>query len=353
MPFVDPASPEGAPIRVGLITSSDSPDPYLRALAEVRTLRLVAGSGGSQRDYPDSVRWFDDRRVLLAQAGVQAVLLVVSPRTGQELADEAVAAGVHVWRPAPIATSFAAAADHLRRVLAGHSTYRLASSVDRGGAAIQRALTHPQGVVPAFSTLRVRAAGPSADSWRCSQKDAGGGVLFSDGYSLLEILIAARGLPQSVYCQLAHCHRRDGEPPRETEGVALAVLRYSDGEVALIDAAWDAQPAVMELLLEGPSGRIELMPGEARVVSADGQCLAKFASDTPAWLTEELERFAASIRAGQSGAALAAGLERHLGVSALLEAAYLSSRTGQPEDPRRLYEVQKWPQPGRADLSLH
>ncbi len=38
-------------------------------------------------------------------------------------------------------------------------------------------------------------------------------------------------------------------------------------------------------------------------------------------------------------------LERHLAVTALLEALYLSARTGQPETPRKFYEVQKWPEP--------
>ncbi len=350
MPPVHPPKHETAPIRVGLITSSDPPEPYLRAIAQVGALQLTAFAGGRRSDCPDGVEWFDDRRVLLAQAGVNAVLLVVSPRTGQELADEAVAAGVHVWRPPPLATSFAPAADHLRRVLAGHSTYRVSSLVDRGAEALRRTLTHPQGVVPAFSTLRLRTPGPPPASWRVSQKEAGGGVLCTDGYELLELLVAARGLPQSVYCQRAHCHRRQGEPPRETESVALAVVRYGDGELALIEAAWDAEPPVAELLLEGPSGRIQFVPGAARVLSLDGQSLANLAWGGPTWLTEELERFAAGVRSGRGGGELAPSLERHLAVSALLEAAYLSSRTGQPEDPRRLYEVQKWPQPGRSDL---
>ena len=42
-----------------------------------------------------------------------------------------------------------------------------------------------------------------------------------------------------------------------------------------------------------------------------------------------------------------AGTALLLAVSALLETVYLSSRTGHPEIPRRLFEVQKWPEPER------
>jgi hypothetical protein len=58
----------------------------------------------------------------------------------------------------------------------------------------------------------------------------------------------------------------------------------------------------------------------------------------------ELSRFVAAIRDAGSREANDRTLERHLAVTALCETAYLSARTGQPEYPAKLYEVQKWPE---------
>jgi hypothetical protein len=59
----------------------------------------------------------------------------------------------------------------------------------------------------------------------------------------------------------------------------------------------------------------------------------------------ELERFVAAVREPDSAASQEVTLERHMAVSALLQATYLSARTGQPESPLKLYEVQGWPEP--------
>ena len=62
-------------------------------------------------------------------------------------------------------------------------------------------------------------------------------------------------------------------------------------------------------------------------------------------LAAEMHRLATEITNAATPQAAKKRNERHLAVSALLETIYLSSRTGHPEPPRRLFEVQKWPQP--------
>jgi hypothetical protein len=64
------------------------------------------------------------------------------------------------------------------------------------------------------------------------------------------------------------------------------------------------------------------------------------------FLAADLERFVKAVH-GPRESAMLADQERHVAVASILETAYLSARTGQPEVPRQLYEAQRWIDPIR------
>ena len=101
------------PLRVGLIAAAES----LASLADAATacpMQVVAQAGTRQPESLPGVEWYDDTRVMIAQSGVEAVLLSTSVRAGVQLGKTAVEHGVHVWRPPPLARSFAEAAEVVR-----------------------------------------------------------------------------------------------------------------------------------------------------------------------------------------------------------------------------------------------
>lgn len=197
---------------------------------------------------------------------------------------------------------------------------------------------------PLFSEVRISAVGPPLSSWRSSQRDAGGGVLLCDGYFMLEALTALRGLPETVSAAVGRCRRQPGQAPRETEDVVSAALRYGGGGLAQLSATWDIRPFERATCHHGRQSSVRYDEQNIVLLAADGTVREQ--QQLPAdFLTTDLLRFATAVAARRRGQTVHSTIERHLAVSALLEAIYLAARTGQPEIPRRLFEVQKWPEP--------
>lgn len=334
------------PLRVGLIADADEAPRYAEAVRQCSGLELCAGAGMSRDAVPDEAQWFDDTRVMIAQSGIEALVIGSSPRVGVTVSEIAAEHGVHVWRPPPLGRSFAESIEVARRLRTTEVVYRVASWWEHVGARVRWALGFETGCKPLFSEVRVSAAGPPLQSWRSSLVDAGGGVLAFDAYASLEALTAIRGLPESVVSAIGQCRSRSTGAPRETEDVANAILRYEDGGVACVRAVWDIPPMEEMTLHHGSVTSICYGTKSVAVLAADGGVLEERPLP-PDFLAAEMGRLAAEIVGEADREAAETVINRHLEVSALLEATYLSARTEHPEIPRRLFEVQKWPEPKR------
>jgi predicted dehydrogenase len=330
-------------LRVGLIADAQS----LASLAQAATacpMQVVAQAGTRQPESLPGVEWYDDTRVMIAQSGVEAVLLSTSVRAGVQLGKTAVEHGVHVWRRPPLGRSFAEAAEVVRLAQASAPVYRVASWWDHVAEDVGDATGRCEGYKPRFSEIRVSAPGPSMQSWRASAVDAGGGVLTAEAYDLLDALIALRQLPESLSAAIGNYRHKAGEARRETEDVAAAILRYHDGGTAVIRASWDIPPFQRVAHHHGVEATVVLDECGVALRSAEGEMRheRRWPADVP---VGELRRFVATVQSANQQPPADPTLDRHLAISALLEAIYLSARTGQPEIPGRLYEVQGWREP--------
>lgn len=335
------------PLRAALVAQADDAPRLAAALRACPHFELTAQAGMDQADALPDIPWHDDQRVMIVQGSVDAVLLGADPRTGAELGGTALAHGVHVWRLPPMARSFAEAVETVRHLRDAPLVYRVASRWEHIGDAVTETLGHADGFVPLFSEIRVNAPGPSTRSWRASLADAPGGVLAADAYGCLEALVALRGLPERVFGATGRYRRHAGEALRETEDVATAILRYENGGLACLRAAWDALPAEQLTLHHGSD--VSVWWDERKVGLRDlaGEALDESPLPTD-FLEADIARFADSIRSAENRAkSQRTAYERHLAVTALLEAVYLSARTGQPESPEKFYSLQGWPEQER------
>ena len=332
------------PLRAGLIADAEG-IAHLAEAVDGAALEIVAQSGKRAGVELPDVEWYDDVRVMAAQAGIEALILATSPRASVELTEMAADQELPVWRLPPLARNFAEATDLATRCRQRESIYRVASWWETVEADVRWALGHGEGVKPAFTHIRVCAAGPSVQSWRASLVDTPGGVLATDAYGMLEALVAVRGLPERVSASVANVRRRPGEAPRETEDVATAIVRYEGGRAAAIHATWDVPPFMACTEHHGAELTVSIDPEGVAVRSREGELLAERRLSASAFMRRELDRFVAAVRQPPEPDAYDPTLERHIAVTALLQAIYLSARTGQPESPLKLYEVQGWPEP--------
>ncbi|RMF73920.1 MAG: hypothetical protein D6744_15095, partial [Planctomycetota bacterium] len=115
------------------------------------------------------------------------------------------------------------------------------------------------------------------------------------------------------------------------DDIAAAILRFDDGALALVRGRRGD---------ETTAGRLEMLGNESSVV-IDVEKYAGPLADAP--LAFEMQRFFGAIRTEAERRANDETLDRHLAVTAVLETLYLSARTGQSENPRSLYELERWP----------
>ncbi|MGD8451981.1 MAG: hypothetical protein PVJ57_09205 [Phycisphaerae bacterium] len=331
-------------LRVGLIADAEGVARLGPALASA-PVEIVAQSGMRQPAALPDAEWFDDARVMISRSGVEALLLAISPRAAFELDALAADRKLPIWRLPPLARNFAEATELAGRVRERKTPYRVASWWEAIGEHVRWGLRWREGFKPLLTNLQVAVAGPGLDSWRSSQVDAPGGVLATDAYFMLEALVAVRKLPDTVRGAALQVRRRPDQAPRETEGAVTAILDYEGGGAASLLATWDVHPFGLSCAHHGAQCSVVLEPQRVSIHGSEGELLDERTFDPNGFLGEDLQRFVADVREGHAPESQERNIERHTAVTACLQAIYLSARTGQPESPKKLYEVQQWPEP--------
>jgi len=176
----------------------------------------------------------------------------------------------------------------------------------------------------------------SPESWRGDRGKSGGGVLLNGGYDLVDMLVTALGTPESVFAQCTASSAPGITRKYDTEDAAVACFRCPGDAVSVVTARRGAPVASWSVRLVGERQTAEVTAKGVAISSGGGgksrrhrirtalrygpfmQALASFLADEPV-------RFDSTLR-------------DHLPTIATIEAAYLSSRTGQPESPARLLD---------------
>ena len=225
----------------------------------------------------------DNLDALLADASVEAVLILTPPNTHLDLVRRAAAAGKHVLMEKP-----------------------LEISTERGAALVEacRAAGRKLGVVlqhrfrPAGRRLRElvqagelgRIVGASAGIrlWRPQSyydqpgrgtlaRD-GGGVLVTQGIHTLDLLISIAGEVAEVaaYAATTPVHRM------ETEDLVAAAVRFASGALGTIEATTSAFPGFPERIeIVGEKGSAVLLGTELKVFLQDGRTVEMQADSSP------------------------------------------------------------------------
>lgn len=181
--------------------------------------------------------------------------------------------------------------------------------------------------------------------WRGDSMRAGGGVLLDRAYGLIDTLVQIMGLPTTVYAAAKGVSRPGGTFPYDTEDTAAVVCQFSNGSVAEIAACWTSGPREWSLEFHGTGGSLHL--DESRAVVRDRPGTAELLEQSRAenGFAPLIEEFLSSLRSNPSR--MRSTLRQHLPTMAVIQAAYLSARTGQPESPGTIYHMHdvKGPRP--------
>jgi predicted dehydrogenase len=188
-------------------------------------------------------------------------------------------------------------------------------------------------------------------NWQTDPKLAGGGVLLHNCYRMIDQMIWNFGVPQQVYSLNTNQAQDKQQRLYLTEDTAIVTMKFSDTFIGNFKA----------YRREGIGPREEFLKlyGKDRILTVSNTQLTlsdglgevsdelEYDDDQLVSMTGLLENFAQSILSPDENKLCSNGRE-NLKDMAVIESAYLSARTGFPEEPGRILQMAS---PGAAEAT--
>jgi len=289
------------------------------------------------------VPFYGDNRSLLAETRPAAVFLAVPPMAAPDTLAACAERGIHVWKEMPLARDLAEGLAFVTRM--EDAGLKLAVGTQRRFAVGYRRAWELRGRLGRVFLGRAHYLfnwGPQL-TWRGDRASAGGGALLELGYHTIDLMVWMLGLPEEAYGISARGNRPgdvgpDGAdlPLYDTDDTAAVILRHTDGGMATVVTTRSSGPVSEELSLHGRGGSLTATGESCLLRDPEGTVVDRVATDEAplAVFRRQAEAFVEAVR-GDAKRYSCSARENLLNM-AVLEAAYLSDRTGQAENPLSL-----------------
>jgi predicted dehydrogenase len=265
-------------LRVAVIGLGMASGPHVRSLTDLHDRVEVAAvfSPSLQRREAFAATWgfpaVDSIEAIFAVSTIAAVLLLTPPNTHLELVQRAAAAHKHILLEKPLDISLERSellvktAEEADVKLAVVLQNRFRPTCEKLSALIAE---ERFGVLVSASA-RINNWRPQSyyeQPGRGTKARDGGGVLLTQAIHTLDLLVAFAGLPTEVraFCTTSPVHRM------ETEDVAMAAIRFTDGAIGSITATTCAYPGFPDAIdIIGTKGTARLEGGQLEARFHDG-----------------------------------------------------------------------------------
>lgn len=286
---------------------------------------------------------FTDYRQLVVQNQLDCLLVAAETHACDEQIKTAIKRKFNVLKASPPARTFAEALEFVDLARAENVQFAVANPARfRAGHAMARDFV-VQGKLGHIHLIAASGVFSSKDrpAWQIDPQVAGGGVLLHDCYEILDLLLWDFPLPEQVYA-LKTNHAPDKQQRLcLTEDTAVVSMRFNDALMGSLVATRNSEIQAGRMCVEvyGKEGRL--------TVTDTDVTLARGGQDDHRWQYQESEQtlmerllssFAQSLRDPEQHPFPGSGPE-HLRAMAVLESAYLSARTGFPEEPARILRM--------------
>lgn len=331
--------------RIGIVGMGDHGFRLAASAVEAERATLVAiaevdgerrRTAGEAHDVPAADR-YADAEAMIDGASLDGVVIATPPTFHHDQIVAALEAGLHVCCEKPLVGTTGAARDVAERVAAGSEVLLVGYQRHwNPGYVAARERWHGTGREPHFATGELVQDWShhfdAGSNWRTDPEVAGRGHLFSVGTHVLESMLWATGLtPASVSAEMEFF---DAERPigeRRIDAQASLSIRFASGATATMADCATASTHREHLHVWDEEGGVALHGAEwgaprLSVIDADGTQRTPDLDYDAAPST--VEAFVEAIETGDPPATA----EDALRVTALLEAAYESARTGERVD---------------------
>ncbi len=325
-------------IRTALMGLTGVGEDYLGALQTNDHFELVAAGDTDRvilRNQERSIgcEVFEDFRSMIietAHRGLDLLVVALPPFQSKDLMTLAAERSVTVLHTAPFARTVADA-QSLRSLFERHRARFIVSRPQQADETFRRLgdLSALLGRV-ALVSAQV-SANEDATGWRGDFARAGGGVLLNSAFEQIGLIIDVMQLPDTVD---AECNMRlePGSPHKyDTEDSAAVMMRFPGGCVGCLTAWRGSNDSAWQVSFVGTNGTIDIF-ADRIVVDCEGfrGTTNEVVRRTPS-VNSVLDRFVKMLDSAEPP--LESQMNASLATLSVIEAAYLSSKTGQPESP--------------------
>lgn len=287
---------------------------------------------------------YSDYRQLIVQNQFDCLLVAAETHTCDEQLKAALKKKFHVLKIAPLGRTFEESRECVRLAqsegvrLAVANPARFQSSFTALHDLIARGrLEH---VFLIWASCSFSAADPPG--WRADPKLAGGGVLLHDCYPLFDQLLLSFPLPEQVYALQTNQAPDKQQRLYLTEDTAVVCLRFSDALMGSVVATRrnEIGPHRVWIEVHAKETHLTLTENQVELRTRDGRNDWQQRYEEPQQVATErlLASFARSVQDPDQFPLVSSGAE-NLRTMAVLESAYLSARTGFPEEPARILQL--------------
>ncbi len=286
---------------------------------------------------------YDDYRQLIMQNQFDCLLIAAGIHSCDEYIKMAMKKKTNILKLAPPARNFQEAAEFVR--LAENENIKFAIATPKRFARSYlalRELLQQGGLEQIFLISAFCAVGDEPiGTWQTDPKLAGGGVLLYNCYQIIDQIVWNLAIPQQVYSLNTNNTAGDRQQRSYlTEDTAVVTMKFTDTSFGDLTASKAFGPK-QEILKVYGKNKILTVSGSRFTVSDNlGQTNkeSEYDDDELIWYMALLKNFALSILVPDKNK-LCSSARENLNDMAVIEAAYLSARTGMPEEPGRILKM--------------
>jgi len=339
----------GKKLRTAVLGLSDRGELLLEAVSRIDYFQLQAvADRDSKLAEKAALRYnctaYDDYRQLIIQNQLDCLLVAAGMYSCDEHIRVAMKKKFNILKLSPAARNFEEAVEFARLAEEENIKFAIgnANRFVRGFLALREFLEEGRIEQIFLITAICAAGGQPAPAWQTDPKLAGGGVLLHNCYEIIDQIVLNFDVPEQVYSLNTSAAGDRQQRQYLTEDTAVVTMRFADAFVGNLIAS--RRTGI------GPGREFLKVYGKDKILTVSE---ARFTvSDSPGRITEELEynndelfcmtklleNFALSILSPDKNKLCSGGRENLKGM-AVIESAYLSARTGMPEEPCRILQM--------------
>ncbi|HSV99172.1 MAG TPA: Gfo/Idh/MocA family oxidoreductase [Sedimentisphaerales bacterium] len=286
---------------------------------------------------------FTDYRQLVVRNQLDCLLVAAETHACDEQIKTAIKRKFHVLKASPPARTFAEALEFVELAQAENVQFAVANPTRFWTGSVMARNLITQGRLGHIFLIAVSCRFSSTDrpAWQIDPQVAGGGLLLHDCYPVLDQVLRDFPLPEQVYALKTNQAPDKQQRLCLTEDTAVVSMRFNDAFMGSLVATRSSE-------IQGGRVCLEIHGKEGRLTIADAEVsLARDGQEDQRWQHRETEQvlmerllssFAQSLRNPEQHEFPGAGAES-LKNMAVLESAYLSAKTGFPEEPARILRM--------------